>query len=273
MSEKDQLTFLLVDSDISRLDRDVEIIHGMGHTSVLQAEDGAEAWAMIKNFNVDFIICGMDVPEVNGLALLKIVRSHEDYASIPFMLVADQITAKLVVRAGKTGVSDIVVWPFTPDKFESKVNDIVISDETPQNQEAEKKYKQGMELMEAGQYDEALKSFESITSVFEHAEVYYNMGYIKSSKGLYEEALKYFHRATQINESYARAYKKMAEVYIKLGKQEEAEKYLEQAADIHIQKKEDNEAEEILQTVAKLHCCTSSLLWVASITYQRSDSS
>lgn len=269
MGEKDQLTFLVVDSDISRLDHDVEFIHGMGHTSVLQAEDGAEAWAMIKNFNVDFIICAMDVPEVNGLALLKIVRSHEDYASIPFMLVAGQVTAKLVVQAGKTGVSDIIVWPFTLDKFQGKVNDIITLDETPQSQEAEKKYKQGLDLMEAGQYDEALKSFESIISVFEHAEIYYNMGYIKSSKGLYEEALKYFRRATQINESYARAYKKMADVYIKLGKQEEAEKYLEQAADIHIQKKEDKEAEEVLQTVTKLQPDTINVFNSLGIIYRR----
>jgi len=185
------------------------------------------------------------------------------------MLVADQITAKIVVQAGKAGVSDIIVWPFTPDKFESKVNDIILSEETPQDQEAEKKYKQGLKLMETGQYDEALKSFESITSVFEHAEIYYNMGYIKSSKGLYKEALKYFRRATQINESFARAYKKMAEVYLKLGKQEEAEKYLAQAADIHIQKKEDKEAEEILQTVAKLQPDTINVFNSLGIIYRR----
>jgi tetratricopeptide (TPR) repeat protein len=142
-------------------------------------------------------------------------------------------------------------------------------DQEAQNLAADRNYKQGLELMKAGKYDEAFKTFEGILTVHEHPEVYYNMGYIKSAKGQFEEALYYFRQATRIDTNFARAYKMMAEVYYKLGKNEEAGQYFQRAADIYMDRNEDNSAEEILETVLKLWPDTTNVFNSLGIIYRR----
>ncbi|MEW5725739.1 MAG: tetratricopeptide repeat protein, partial [Thermodesulfobacteriota bacterium] len=252
MEVNSQLTFLLVDNELSRLDKTGGFLQEMGHFNFLEAEDGQEAWSLVNNFDVDFIVCNMDISEINGMALLKVIRSNEEYADIPFVLLGDKLTAGLVSRAGRAGVSDIVVLPMSEEVFKQKISEIIALEQEPQNQEAQRLHQQGEELMRAGRYEEALKSFESILSVHENAEVYYNMGYIKSHKGLWDEAIRLFRRATQIDNNYARAYKRMAEAYEKMGQLDAAKESLQKAAEIYLERKEDEEAEEALQGVLNL---------------------
>ena len=269
MNSQGQLTFLLVDHDQSRLDSSATYLQSMGYYNYLQAEDGAEAWAMFKSFNVDFVIAAMNISELNGIALLKVVRSHEDYASTPFILMSEEVTSKLVFRAGRLGVSDILVTPFTPDVFQKKIQDIMAIENEPQNQEVERNLKRGRDLLKAGKYEESLKVFEDILSVHEDAEVYFNMGYIKSAKGEYEEALACFRQATKINNDFAKAYSMMAEVYSKIGNVEEAESYYSYAAEIYMDRKQDTEAEEAFEAVVRLKPDTTNVYNSLGILYRR----
>ncbi len=269
MSPEQQLTFLIADNDLQRLDNVTTLIHEMGYQTVLQAEDGPEAWAMIKNFTVDIIVSNWKLPEIDGLALLKLIRSNDDFAETPFVMVAAEVTAKTVSQAGRTGVTDIVVFPFTEETLKSRVRLVVEVEQNPQHQEAERKYKQGVDLMKAGHYNEALKSFEGILSVHEPAEVYYNMGYILSAKENYEEALQCFRRATVIKNDFARAYKQMAEALMKLGRKQEAEECFEEAADIYMERKQDQEAEDIFEAVTKLKPDTINVFNSLGIIYRR----
>lgn len=248
----DQITFLLVDPDLDNLDSYVLLLQEMGYHNTLQAEDGAEAWAMIKNFNVDFIISELHVPEFNALVLLKVLRNQESSSSTPFILIATNVTAKLVCQAGRAGVSSIIVRPWTPEVFKKKITEVTDLDNDPKIVEAERAYEKGLSLMKAGRLDEALKSFEQVVTIQGNAEVYFNMGYIKSAKGQYDEALQCFRVATRIDNDHARAYKKMGEIYTKLGQVGDASKYLAQAADIYMERKQDTEAEELFEAVVKL---------------------
>ena len=268
MEGKEQFIFLIADSDLSNLDTSAALLQELGYYNFLQAEDGVEAWAMFRNFKVDFVLSAMDMAEVNGLALLRIVRSREEYASMPFVLMAQQVTAKFVFLAGRAGVSDIIVWPFTAEIFKNKVQDI-LDEKTPQFQESKRTFKKGIELMKAGRNDEALKSFEKILSIHENAEVYFNMGYIKSARGEYEEALQCFRRATNINNDFARAYQKMGEMYTRLNKTDDASNCYSQAAEIYMDRKQDAEAEEVFETLTKLNPDTINVYNSLGILYRR----
>jgi tetratricopeptide (TPR) repeat protein len=264
-----QPTFLLVDYDVNNLDSTAAQLQELGFYNTLQAEDGTEAWAMFKNFRVDFVICAKDIPEVDGISLLKLIRSHEDFLDIPFVLVAEEVTAKMVGQVGRIGVTDILVAPYDPEVLRKKIQDIITDEQSPEVVEAEKSYKQGMELMKAGQYDEALKSFETVLSVHENAEVYFNMGYIRSARGEYDDALRCFRMATRINNDYARAYKHMAEIYEKLGKKDMAGICLQRAGDIYLERKQDSEAEHIYEAVTRLRPDTTNVFNSLGIIYRR----
>jgi len=267
--DQKQLTLLLGDNSLAELEEKAAWLREAGYSSILQAEEGPEVWAMFKSFAVDMVICSWEMHRLSGLALLKLIRNDEEFSSTPFIMIMDQVSPKFVVQVGRAGVDDIIIRPFLKDTFIKKIKDTLQIELEPEALEAEKKYQNGLELMKAGRYDEAFKSFESILSVHENAEVYYNMGYINSIKELYEEALKCFRRATQIDNSHARAYKMMAEVQVKLGRNDLAEENFRQAGAIFMERRQDSEAEEVFQQVIKINPDTINVFNGLGIIYRR----
>lgn len=262
-------TFLIADSDYIQRKTNTRILKDIGYQKVLQADDGTEAWSVVKNFDVDFVISAWNMEEMNGIALLKVIRTDLEYNSLPVVLVVDNITRSQVIEAGEAGVSDLIVQPFTPDSFTKKIREVIDVDLDPKTLEAESNYEQGLKMMKDGRWEEALASFKKILSVYENAEIYYNMGYIQTVQGNYDEAILNFRKATLINNAYARAYKKMGEAMAKLGKTGEAEIAFQQAADIYMEKEMDENAEEVLMEVTKLNPKTINVYNSLGIVYRR----
>ena len=269
MPHQRSLTFLLVDSDFASLKTETRILNDMGYNDIIQAENGTEAWPMLKHYKVDFVISAWDLPEMSGLALLKLIRTDLENNIIPVVLIVEQITREQVIEAGEAGVSDLLVHPISPDIFRKKIQSVIEIDLDPKHIEVEKHYEQGRKLMKEGRYEEALTSFKRILSVFENAEIYYNMGYINTAQGKYNEAILCFRKATQIDQTFARAYRMMGKVYIKLGQTKKAEKALERAAEIYLDKNMDRNAEQILHEVAKLNPKTINVYNSLGIIYRR----
>ena len=247
-----QYTFLVADSDPEGLNQAGLLLQESGHFNYLQAEDGAEAWALVKSFNIDCFICAEQLEEIKPLSLLKLLRSNEDYNAMPFILTTTAITAQTVTRYGRAGVSEILVRPITFAVFQVKLNDVLSEAGETDNIEFEKAYKTGLDLMKGGKADEALKTFEEALDIHENAEIYFNMGYLKTAKGEYEEALKCFRKATRIQGDNARAFKMMGDIYLKLNQPDQAAECLDHAAEIFMDGKNDTEAEEVYQTVVRL---------------------
>lgn len=261
--------FLIADPDESVRKTLARILHELGYPSVVEASNGTEAWSILKSQGADFVISAWNMPEMSGLALLKIIRAEPKFYATPVILVAEYVTKGQVVEAGEAGVSDIILRPPTPELVRKKIEVFLQPERDPQFLAAQKSYQQGLELMEAERWDEALKEFQRVLTIYENAEVYYNMGYIKTAQGLYEEAIRYFRRATQINNAFAKAYEKMGECLIKLGRKEEATRCLEQAAEIYMEKHMDSNAESVLKEVTKLSPETINVYNSLGIIYRR----
>jgi len=264
------LTFLVAESDSALLRTETRTLQEMNYNNILQAENGTEAWSMIKNNDIDFIVSAWDLAGLNGIILLKIIRSDIKYSSLPVLLVVKNITKGQVIEAGESGVSDLLLYPFSSETFKQKIQSIIQIDLDPKNIEAEMNYAQGMKLMNEGRWEEALTAFKRILSIEnESAEVYYNMGYIQTAQGNYDEAILCFRKATLINNHHARAYQKMGEAYNEVGQKGEAEKALQMAADIYLEKEMNDNAEQVLIEVIKINPNTVNVYNSLGIVYRR----
>ena len=56
----------------------------MGFKNVIEARNGKEVMALLEKSQIGFIISDWNMPEVNGLDLLRSVRAHEKHKDIPF---------------------------------------------------------------------------------------------------------------------------------------------------------------------------------------------
>lgn len=246
-----------------------QMLGNLGFGQVNEAVDGARAWESIKRTIPNIVIAQWDMPEITGLALLKLIRSDADFSDMPVILSTEEITKADVVRAGEAGVNAILVEPVGIDNLESKLRIILEFEMSPTTKKAKEFMTKGDVYLKQGRLEPALKEFEKILDILESAEVYYNIGYIKTARGEYDEALAAFRKATQINQMFAKAYKAMAEVYIKMGRNDLAEKYLQMAGDIFLEREMHENAESIFNEILKLNPDTINVYNSLGILYRR----
>jgi Flp pilus assembly protein TadD len=213
---------------------------------------GIHAWKSLQKEAPDFIVASWDLPEISGIGLLNLVRTTPNLCNIPYVLTAQDMTKERVLEAGKAGVNEIVILPMSPEDLEAKLSQIFLAGQTDEAKQAEIIYTRGVSLMKDGRYEDALKQFEKILSVYEHAEVYYNLGYIKTAQARYPEAIAFFQKATQINKAFAGAYRMIAKCYEKLDELDKASEYYQQAADIFMERDMDEDAEKALNELLRL---------------------
>jgi len=245
------------------------LLEKIGYSNVKSSHDGPTGWELMKRTDPDMVIAQWDMPEMNGIALLRLIRSDSLHSDTPVVLWTDQITKTDVIKAGESGVNAILVEPVNIENMERKINLILEFDTNPATKKAKTYLEKGDEYTKAGLFDLALKEYGSILSILESAEVYYNIGYIHTTKGEYDEALAAFRKATQINQMYAKAYQAMAEVYKKMGDTEMARKFLNMAGEILMERDMHEQAESIFNEIISLNPDTTNVYNSLGIIYRR----
>jgi tetratricopeptide (TPR) repeat protein len=245
-------SFLIVDNSPAASKQLAEILTGLGYRDIEQVGSASEAWEMLKLRQYAGVIAEMEMPDMSGLVLLKIVRGDERLFNLPFILSHDAFTKVKVLMAGKEGVSDLFVKPFNPDRIREKLRGALDISEEPVVAETRHSLEEGLGFLENDEPEKALAVFEKLVVEGESAEIYYNIGYIKTAQEKFDEALAAFRKATELDRLFAKAYEAMGRIYHKLGRPEDAERFLQKAADIHLSKENMADAEEILNQILEI---------------------
>lgn len=117
-----ELRFLVVD-DFSTMRRIVRnLLKEAGYTEVDEAEDGLVAWNKLRNGNFDFIVCDINMPNMNGFQLLAEVKKDEKLKHIPVLMVTAEARKEDIVLAAQQGAAGYIVKPFTKATLEDKVS-------------------------------------------------------------------------------------------------------------------------------------------------------
>lgn len=120
------LTFLVAD-DFSTMRRIVSgLLKECGHTQVLEAEDGAQALKLVESTRVDFIVSDWNMPNMNGLELLKAVRANAEHAKTPVLLITAEARKENIVEAAQAGADGYIVKPFTAATLSEKLRNIML---------------------------------------------------------------------------------------------------------------------------------------------------
>ena len=94
--------------------------------SCLEAENGNQAIALIQQSTLDLVIADANMPEKNGIELLKEIRTNDNMKNLPVVLTLLEPFEDLISDAMKLGMNDYLIKPF--DVFTlSKTLDKVIN--------------------------------------------------------------------------------------------------------------------------------------------------
>ena len=247
-----KLSILLVDNDSTHTGNLKKILTSIGYPDIEITDNANDAWSLMRIKDFDCIVSAWEMPDMTGIALLRITRNDDNLHFIPFFLTHTAFTKVKVIQAGQAGVTGLMVKPFDLKTVEQKIKMIENIKTQADISAAESSFEEGMRLIEQNDYDGALSVFEELTQRGETAEVYYNIGYIKTSQGEYEAAIVAFRKATQLDRLFAKAYEAMGRAYKELGMNEEAQQCLQKAADIYLGREKMQDAEAVLNEILQI---------------------
>ena len=119
-------TIVLVVDDFATMRRIVKgALKQLGFKNIIEANDGITALSELKKEKVGLILSDWNMPKMNGLELLKLVRGDDNFKEIPFIMVTAEGQKSNVVQAVQAGVDNYVIKPFTPDTLKDKIQKVL----------------------------------------------------------------------------------------------------------------------------------------------------
>ena len=114
---------LLTDDSTTMRKIQRRVLTAMGIEDVVEASNGKEALDKLKelNYQVTFVLLDINMPEMNGMETLKVIRSTPASAQLPVIMCTSVAEKSQVLDAIKAGASNYVVKPFQPEDLKKKI--------------------------------------------------------------------------------------------------------------------------------------------------------
>ncbi len=116
---------ILVVDDFSTMRKIVKnVLKQLGYSNIEEAENGAEALKKLRAKKFDFVVSDWNMPTMDGLEMLKTIRSDSELKDLPVLMVTAEAEKDKVIAAIKAGVNNYIVKPFTAETLKQKMEQI-----------------------------------------------------------------------------------------------------------------------------------------------------
>ncbi len=121
MSNEDRLILIVDDSSTMRRIMRLTLAK-CGYKNVEEAEHGLDGLNKCKAKQYECVISDWNMPEMEGITMLKELRKLPNYVSIPIMMVTTEGGKEAVVEALTSGATSFIVKPFTAEILKQKMD-------------------------------------------------------------------------------------------------------------------------------------------------------
>jgi len=101
----------------------VNTLKQLGYNNIVEAQNGRDALEKLDGVNL--VITDWNMPEMDGLALVKAIRSKPEHKDLKIIMVTTEACKEDIVEAIKAGVNNYVIKPFTADTFQKKIEQVL----------------------------------------------------------------------------------------------------------------------------------------------------
>jgi two-component system chemotaxis response regulator CheY len=100
-------------------------LRDIGFTHVEVAENGAIGLEKARIGRFDLVIADWNMPEMDGLAMLRKMRQDIVLQNMPVLMVTGEARRDSIVAAARAGASGYIVKPFSASTLENKISRIL----------------------------------------------------------------------------------------------------------------------------------------------------
>jgi two-component system chemotaxis response regulator CheY len=98
---------------------------GLGYINMQAAEDGVEALEHAQNEEYDFIITDINMPNMDGITLIKELRNKLDYMTTPILVLTTERTEEMKKKGREAGATSWMVKPFDEELLGRAIDETI----------------------------------------------------------------------------------------------------------------------------------------------------
>jgi len=117
-------TVLAVDDSIS-IRQMVKLALTRGGYEVVSADDGNDGLAKARVTKADIVITDLNMPGMNGIALIREIRKLPTYVGVPIIFLTTESDAALKAEARAAGATGWIVKPFQGEQLLAAVRKVL----------------------------------------------------------------------------------------------------------------------------------------------------
>jgi len=118
---KNRLTALVVD-DMKGARKEISnfLLQYIPDLRILEAEDGIDGYALIQRYigHIDMVFTDINMPQVSGLKLIKILREVESFKNLPIIVISILNAREEIDKALWLGANGYLTKPVKKEDFE-----------------------------------------------------------------------------------------------------------------------------------------------------------
>lgn len=115
---------LAVDDSASMRQMVVYTLRQAGH-DVVEASDGADALGKAKGASVDLVLTDINMPNMDGIALIKQLRGLPSYKFTPILTLTTEAGPDKKAAGKAAGATGWIVKPFNPDQLLATIKKVL----------------------------------------------------------------------------------------------------------------------------------------------------
>lgn len=195
--------------------------------------NGGEAASFLGNQPADCVVCDSLLSDMDGCKFIRIIRQMTNHRKTPIIMVTVENQKDAVLDAIAAGCTGYVLRPYSEETLQRH---LTMAQQLERFSEIEvEQLRQAQDMVDQGDFDDAIEEFEEILTLQDEAQKYYDMGCDYLMRQKYGKAIISFDKALKINDLFAEAYQGLAEAYKGKGNVDKYKGYLQKAAEVHAQ--------------------------------------
>jgi two-component system chemotaxis response regulator CheY len=93
--------------------------------AVVEADDGQDALNKLNGSGVNMLITDLNMPNMDGIELIKQVRSQQQFKFIPIVMLTTESQAEMKQKGKAAGATGWIVKPFKPEQLVAVVKKVL----------------------------------------------------------------------------------------------------------------------------------------------------
>ncbi len=123
--EMGKIRVLVVDDDPAIVEMLVELLERDGRFEVETAATGFDAGMQTRSFHPDVIVLDYMLPDINGNAVCRSIRSDPSLADVRIIIVSGVVEREHVDKLREDGADDFIQKPFSIEQLVNRISELV----------------------------------------------------------------------------------------------------------------------------------------------------